>query len=284
MSLYKYLHPDRIDVLENCQICFSSPLNLNDPFELKPPLRLYETKESMWAAVEKILPRIIEDSFEQLSPAIKQFTNKNQLEELVRLQMHSSDFGFVNSIQKLMPGLHTHFNAEIEKLVGILCLTEAPADLLMWAHYASSHEGFVIEFDPESEFFHQQRSESDEFRHLRRVHYSDIRPPLTLDNADIKALLTKSEHWAYEREWRMMVDLGDASTTLTRGGKNFHLFAFPATSIKAVILGSRMSQANKQRVLRLIIENSALAHVACYQADIDDTYFSLNINLVTNFD
>ncbi|SDO59033.1 hypothetical protein SAMN04490208_4280 [Pseudomonas poae] len=50
--LFKYLHPDRVDVLKTGKICFSSPTNLNDPFELKPPLRLYESEESMWATVE----------------------------------------------------------------------------------------------------------------------------------------------------------------------------------------------------------------------------------------
>src|SRR5580704_8300042 len=33
MIVYKYLHPDRIDVLENGMIRFSQPRDLNDPFE-----------------------------------------------------------------------------------------------------------------------------------------------------------------------------------------------------------------------------------------------------------
>ena len=36
MSLYKYLLPERIDVLRNAKIRFSQHMALNDPFEMKP--------------------------------------------------------------------------------------------------------------------------------------------------------------------------------------------------------------------------------------------------------
>ena len=36
MNLYKYLIPDRIDVLKNQSIRFSQHMALNDPFEMKP--------------------------------------------------------------------------------------------------------------------------------------------------------------------------------------------------------------------------------------------------------
>lgn len=280
--LFKYLHPDRIDVLETCRICFSSPQNLNDPFELKPPLRLYESDELMWAAAEKLLPQLIEDTVAEVPLAIRHLVTKAQVEAAVRVRIRSRDSGFASTLKSLMPALHARFSAELEKRVGILCLTEAPDDILMWAHYACSHEGFVVEFDPNASFFHQRRSVKDEFRHLRPVHYSNVRPLLTFDNADFKAMLTKSEHWAYEREWRMMVDVSDASTTLHVNGKEFHLFAFPPSCIKSVILGSRMPEAKRERVFSLIGGNPTLAHVTCHQATTDDTFFKLNIDPTTD--
>lgn len=276
--LFKYLHPDRVDVLKTGKICFSSPTNLNDPFELKPPLRLYESEESMWATVENLLPQLIADTVAELPHHQRHLVTEAQVEAVVRAQMVSRDVGFVSTIKRLMPDLHARFNSEMEKRIGILCLTEAPDDLLMWAHYACSHEGFAIEFDPEALFFHQRRTKKDELRHLRPVHYSNIRPSLTFDKADMKALLTKSEHWAYEREWRMMVDLSDASTVLNFGGKSFHLFAFPTSSIKSVILGSRMPKETRQEILSLIRGSADLEHITCYQASIDENFFRVNIN------
>jgi len=34
------------------------------------------------------------------------------------------------------------------KIIGLVCLTENPLDMLMWAHYGESHKGFVAEFGP----------------------------------------------------------------------------------------------------------------------------------------
>src|SRR3546814_19339094 len=45
--------------------------------------------------------------------------------------------------------------SQLNDKIGILCLTQAetliPANFLMWAHYAESHQGLVIEFKPRSE-------------------------------------------------------------------------------------------------------------------------------------
>jgi len=36
MTLFKYIRPERIDVVENLEIRFTQPDALNDPFELRP--------------------------------------------------------------------------------------------------------------------------------------------------------------------------------------------------------------------------------------------------------
>jgi hypothetical protein len=36
MILYKYLHPDRIDVLTQKMVRFTQPGDFNDPFEFRP--------------------------------------------------------------------------------------------------------------------------------------------------------------------------------------------------------------------------------------------------------
>ncbi|WP_177409238.1 DUF2971 domain-containing protein [Pseudomonas sp. Irchel s3h9] len=277
-TLFKYLHPDRIDVLEACKICFASPLNLNDPFELKPPIRLYETEETMWATLDLLLPKMVEETFAGLPPAARALITKEQIESRARSQMLSKNGGIVSILRDLTPALHSRFKEEMEKKVGILCLTETPDDLLMWAHYACSHEGFVIEFDTESAFFNQRRSQKDDFRHLKPVQYSTVRPPLTFDNGNITAMLTKSEHWSYEREWRMMVDLSDSTNTLSFHGKTYHLFEFPPSCITSVILGARMPEAIRAGFLELIKETPTLSHIICYQASTDDTLFKLNID------
>jgi len=38
MTLFKYIRPERLDVIDNLEIRFTQPNALNDPFELHPPI------------------------------------------------------------------------------------------------------------------------------------------------------------------------------------------------------------------------------------------------------
>jgi|SRR5580658_5344823 hypothetical protein len=64
----------------------------------------------------------------------------------------------MEAINELGLRLFRWLMSSFERRHGVLCLSEAPANLLMWAHYADSHRGFVVEFDPASPFFCQRDS------------------------------------------------------------------------------------------------------------------------------
>ncbi len=95
MILYKYLTPERIDVLKNRKIRYTQPAAFNDPFE------------SALGQREMVDRSIV---------------------------MRYQDF------------MHA-------RIVGILSLTKKRENLVMWAHYALSHQGFVIAFDSQNAFF-----------------------------------------------------------------------------------------------------------------------------------
>lgn len=256
LRLFKYFPPERVDVLRSGRICFSSPLNLNDPFELKPPIQLFESAEEMAAALSVKIDREMQsnppDLPPDLSPELKGI-NREQFVELLRGKVQDR---IPDLIARLMPAVEEgieRFYSSADKRIGVLCLTEFPDNLLMWAHYAGAHAGFVVEFDPSHSFFNQQRSDVDELRYLRPIIYSSERPILTLSTArDISTLLTKSTHWEYEKEWRMMVDLNDASEIKVVGDNAYHLFGFPRESIRSVILGCRMSESVKHDICQAL--------------------------------
>lgn len=53
------------------------------------------------------------------------------------------------------PSQSEHVNRVIDELrerVCVLCLTRSNVNPLMWAHYADSHKGFVVEYDVDDEF------------------------------------------------------------------------------------------------------------------------------------
>ncbi len=280
LRLFKYFPPARTDVLNSGKICFSSALNLNDPFELKPPMQLFETEGELADALLTKLEIELEANPPEIPPEHEGRFTQEQYLELMKEGIRRKLPDLMN---RLAPGIqegYSRFYSVAEERMGILCLTESPDDLLMWAHYAAAHTGFVIEFDPKHAFFNQRRSAHDEIRHLRRVVYSPERPMLTLMTAkDLSALLTKSSHWEYEKEWRMMVDLDDASEVKTIGESRYHLFDFPRASIKSVILGCRTAEAIKLEI-RQIMSGFEDGQPSLLQCEVDNRLFKLNLSQI----
>lgn len=108
--------------------------------------------------------------------------------------------------------------AEISKrFVTIACFCEAIQSIPMWSHYASSHQGFALEYN-----FRPTLSKGIENCGLYPVIYDDKRIDasqymacsflrlngIKLNNPDalshIKCALHKAKLWEYEQEWRLL--------------------------------------------------------------------------------
>jgi len=274
MRLFKYLHPDRIDVLRNGSICFSSTINLNDPFELKPHVRALVKESTVKASIQehcknlqdeyKSLPRNSRRklSYDAFAKSVEGVTTKTMTEDV---KADLARWG------------QSYIEENLLTQIGILCLTESPDNLLMWAHYADSHQGFIIEFDPDSDFFNQRIGHADELRHLRQVMYSEDRPSITMDDIqDFSPFLTKGKIWESEHEWRMMLPLQNASEVICKGSSTYHLFDYPASAIKQIIFGARMPITKQHDIFRLIAESADLSHIACISAKIDEQHYKIN--------
>lgn len=96
---------------------------------------------------------------------------------------------------------------------------------LLWTHYADSHRGLCIGF---------LTAASPELSRAKQVTYSDSLPIWRGDDKDIisKVYNTKSKDWSYEKEWRV----------ISQGAAYFPL---PKAAIHTVILGARISDADK---------------------------------------
>lgn len=278
MPLYKYLHPDRTDVLRNQCIRFSSPAVLNDPFELKPHLAALATPEYAAAELQRSLPRVLAEELTQLPVELRALIPAEALQAFLQAQLPSIQKSLDGVSAQMMPLLQETMARKLEELLGVLCLSESPKSLLMWAHYADSHRGFVVQFDETSPFFDRRVSDDDELRHLRRVTYSSKRPSLTLSEVeDGSAFLVKGIEWEYEAEWRMIVPLADASRVVGTGPEAIHLYNFPASAVTSVILGCRMSEAKRAEIQALLVESPHYAHARCINAEIDNESYVLSV-------
>ncbi|QJR30030.1 DUF2971 domain-containing protein [Limnobacter profundi] len=165
---------------------------------------------------------------------------------------------------------------KIDQVLGAFCLSEVPDSLLMWAHYASSHTGFVVEFDSMHPWFHEQKSEVDDLRRIRRVYYRDSRPSAPLSEMSvIELFLVKSSHWAYEREWRIVRPLMDAAETVAAAPYPVALFNVPPSAVTGVITGARMASEHEEGLRQAIFANPGLRDVRIRRAVADASHFLL---------
>ena len=82
-----------------------------------------------------------------------------------------------------------------DSVQGCLSLSATATNVLMWSHYAQNHEGYVIGFDADHEYFGESVSP---------VIYSSVRPPHNpFEHRHSGAIFyTKSADWSYEQEYR----------------------------------------------------------------------------------
>jgi Protein of unknown function (DUF2971) len=277
MALFKYVTPDRVDILTNGEIRFSPPESFNDPFELKPHLPCFGTEEFYRRNFDSPFLKLIEQEYEALPAHLKAVVTKEGYAEFVKSKKPELFDETKAFAEEVFPNVVQFLKENFWDRMGILCLSERPDSLLMWAHYTDSHKGFVIEFNEQNPFFDQRAFPDDELRHLRKIRYASARPSIAL--AEIQSLdvfLTKSMEWEYEQEWRMLVRLEHAHRVIKTTLFPIHLFKLPLTAITSLYLGCRSEAQLETEVRHLIQSRDELSHVRLYKSSIDQESYKLN--------
>jgi hypothetical protein len=204
MSLYKYVPPERLDVLRNLRIRFTQPGAQNDPFEFRPLVSRFRRPEVAHQQLSEQWNEKFPKAVSQLDPDIQ-----------VRLRRFMRRFpACVASVRELRLGetdkqsdatAREEIFQELNRRVGILSLSEIPDSFLLWWRYASGQSGFVYEFDDKHSWFLAKTEEKDDIRGLRKVNYVDVpSSPYLSELTASEVLYSKRRYWEYEREWRIV--------------------------------------------------------------------------------
>lgn len=277
MAIYKYLAPNRVDVLKNATLRATQPTALNDPFEIKPILASAIRRDELHSRIREkgVFQLELKNAFDKLPEQGKPPISSDQFLEIIQASgledklMNLLGLELDHVFDTYMPTLTEQItnlvHGKLGGMVGIVSFTDDPEGQLMWAHYADSHRGFVLGFDESHPFFDRRRSESDEFFHLRPVEYFDPLPTYSsigeLDGA--RMFCAKHADWGYERERRLLIPLsGDDDPDAV------HLIAFPRDMLSTVILGERSPKAIVEGICA-VLEDPAYSHVEIKQARVD---------------
>jgi len=289
--MFKYMSMAVAPLFANtCKVRFTQPFDLNDPFEFRPFIDFQQTADE----ARELVDAQITEKFRTVDGVLAMMekrlaTNPDHPQSGILIEIFRQMVATNPALgEEMMAGIKQFKNealalmiraAEWETLwkkfqqmawdsLGIFSLTEDPAHMLMWSHYASQHRGIVVEFDETHAWFHQKKTPADDLRHLVQVSYVKNPHPRTWKALDGIALLyTKHAEWDYEREWRIIRPLKEGMEMSP--GK--FCFDVPPGAVRSIIFGCRTTLALEEEIRVSIATNPQLGHICFKRAKLADS-------------
>jgi len=227
---YKYLPFDEgsLRIISDGTIKFTAPNKVNDPFDCAPDFETHNIAEYL-----DTRPDLLERAGDKLKLSAAQ--RIEQKPTMIRRLKRDAEQGVF--------GQHT-----VDK-IGICSLSRDPLNLLMWAHYAHHHKGFVVEFDIPAEATGVDDRPTNwllEWLIPQEVAYQKSKPVVNFfDDRDVvtkKRFLIKGEAWKYEQEERVIDYVR---------GHGVHSYD-RKTILHSVIAGMKMDEPNFTTLRRSI--------------------------------
>lgn len=276
---YKYLTANAgIATLQNMTTKWSSPLLFNDPWDMQMKMQFSfsfdELKDAITNELEQLVYQDEEPIFinHQLTfPIIVKLLRENKhltpKNEIIKQSKLGLDEGVINS-QKILDELNEIWKEEARDS-RIFCVSEDFENRLMWAHYAEDYKGIVIKFKCLPEF-------DTALCAAEKIMYTSCAPTIDLSLEDyVKEMTgqsdkkkniahvytyTKSDDWAYEKEWRCRTKVHPERGNVE---DQFDFSKILPQEIDSVYFGFKMFEKNKQIFLDLL-NRSDLNHVKIF--------------------
>ena len=286
MNLYKYTKFDFLEeILSNNSFKLSNPETYNDPFDclitnsegqvdecFKLVLNYYMFKEFSniinrtdikikfwqkpivsWIRWElKIAKKLMKKA-----PYYEPMKFFDRLLNLIKMINPTIYKEFSNSVENGK----IKFNDEISKTVDkikesllVCCYSKRNDSILMWSHYADSHKGVCIEFNPYDdndfkEVSYSKKRTKFEIKNITSIvlAYDYIGEKVDPNNKIVmktimKSFLTKWDDWKYEEEVRSIYSTSDKSGRVTF--ENNKYLVNPG-NIVAIYVGCKISKENE---------------------------------------
>lgn len=295
MTLFKYLPPERVDVLQNSTIRITQPSALNDKHEALPNLTALVSDEMVDQVLQSnYLENPDNDALNVMrqAPVYKEYSDEKLREILAKSAPFQKDFLAKAAhdlnrglLREILPNLSTLLRDFIDPHLGVLSLTDNPSSMPMWAHYAKEHEGFVLGFNGTHPMFHSRENWAHHVGYPIPVEYFNEKPSLTiLDVLSVKALFSKHIGWSEEREWRIVLPLAECSKCGNDPrGNSVHLLSYPRSMVRYVILGANISNSVAQDICDILRNHEEYKTTLLYRAHIDAAQYDSVLTLESRF-
>ena len=192
----------------------------------KRVMRVYQFLEKHWAMESLLYQRL----------KISLFNEMNDPFELLGVSLKKkADRADFNQLKK-----------EVSEEMGAVCFSKKWSSPVLWSHYGERHKGVALGFDVPAEHVHEISYTGSRLEEELIKGFEEEK-----DDLSLKLLTTKYEHWIYEDEVRMLINLSD---TVYEEGKHFLPYC-DALKLKEVIIGPRCN-LTKEHLLQISLANS----------------------------
>ncbi|MEO8627564.1 MAG: DUF2971 domain-containing protein [Betaproteobacteria bacterium] len=172
--------PERLrQVLVEGRLYHALPRDFNDPWDCRPAVQSLSDGHAL-ARARNHLVRVLR-------------------EQMPRREAEREATATLSNVEQT----HAQLQDALEETYGsvrVCSFAGRKDNHLLWAHYAAAHSGLCLEFD----------ARKIPFSFARKVKYQSEYPtleyPLKLDKCALVPLLTKSKDWAYEDEFRSLLN------------------------------------------------------------------------------
>ena len=257
MILYKYLPPDRIDVLRDGMIRFTQLAALNDPFDCRPqfmkPEDLSMHFDGEQCCIEWYVRSLQEVWLSTSRASVGLLCLAESFDNLLMWSHYTQDHkGFVIGFETDHP-----FFAQSEDGTGIYKVRY------------SSDRPYVPK-----QIFEEQLRDQPRLTPATQMFFvddHDFKPYIDADDYR----LVKSPEWEYEQEWRLLKLIRAPYYLIdTKEKLPIYLFPFPVSTIHSVIIGCRgFSRLHPE--LQAILAQPRYAHVKLYAMYTANSKFQL---------
>ena len=253
-NLYKYrtFSSRALSMLANNELYFAVSDSFNDPFDCRAR-REYEFKDdndfvTKWTPLEASHQNIsVKEAFQYLKEVV---ADKNLKEEYIARKSNE-------------------FQKTVLQSFGVCSFSEVRDDILMWSHYSDGHKGFCIKFNraPDNMLAEAKPVDYPKSNEFPYINYWLGKTQEQVDEVET-IVLTKSRHWDYEEEWRLIA----APDNLKPDYKG-HEIEYPDNMLSGIIFGSRMNKKNRA-TLKTILSGKPTEF---YEARVVKNKFQLEI-------
>ena len=236
------------------EMYFSSPQSFNDPFDC-----CVVTDYSMLQKNPELQQTHFRSIIVRTFPNITEQQINEKVEQLIKDSRFNDPQWILLANQKQRESFY--------KSYGVFSFSKTKSNILLWSHYADSHQGFCLGFDLRLIKNHLENKVGgcDVFY---SVDYPKIPPINSTDNQFMQQISTKSIDWKYEEEFRLFIVGAEQSIEV------------PKQCFKEITLGCKMENKYKKEIIDFI--KKEIPEMRVIQAIQSDDKFQLtfeNINL-----